>query len=276
MLNIIKADLYRIIKDKLFIVLLIICAVMALIFPLFYGIILRAVDTEVVNPFGLTISALQPFSNFGLICSIFVMIILNRDYSTGTIRNKVIIGKSRLEIFLSELVIALILILGIMLTYAMLTFVFSCLTMFSTLKIDDLGIFFASLGLQLLGWVALTCIMVFFTKALKGIGGAIALYIAIGLVLTTVGSFSSLINAVSGQTGEYINQVLRNLNIFYVMGSYIPGQISPLYALLSSGGLAADVGYGYEFLLEYILSASLFGFGAAALAFVIFNKRDLK
>ena len=278
MSNIIRADLYRIVRDKAFIILIIIACIMAFLYPAFSGALSAITKLEIANPYGLTVSALQPFSNFGLLCAIFIMIIINKDYSSGTVRNKVIMGKSRGEIFLAEFVVTLILVLSLILSYAALTFIFSCVTLGKYIAIEHIETFFIAIGLEILGWVTITCFIVFFLKAFKGLGGAIVVYVAIGLLLVAAGSIFTLITALSSKdpVASNVYHFFQNINVIHGMTTLIPSQVSPIYSALTDPSSMAFAGFDPEFLLEYIFSAVVFSSGALALGYVIFNKRDLK
>ena len=124
MLNVLNTQLYRLKKSKLFWALLIVCAVL----PLISAIFTTAVIEIVSNAFGeedvglleafrgeggeVTLSMLSGLVSLGsnpalfsLICS---SIFLSGEFSGGAIRNMILANKSRTQIFLSFLSVALI------------------------------------------------------------------------------------------------------------------------------------------------------------------------
>ena len=116
MIDLLKADLKRAVKDKLFIVLSIIAVVFAFITPLLYKFIFEIMEVDVesmqeldiisgtINAKAMFFGAFSLGNNFGLILPLFVAIIICKDFSSGTIRNKIICGKSRASIYFSLLI----------------------------------------------------------------------------------------------------------------------------------------------------------------------------
>ena len=106
MLNLLKADFFRVIKDKMFMILSIICVAISVVIPIaIFG--LFSLVTEGSVPLRDSYSALEvtdsiasPFSTFGLILIVFLLVLLGKD--NNTLRNKVIVGKSRSEIYFSN------------------------------------------------------------------------------------------------------------------------------------------------------------------------------
>ena len=135
MVDLLKADLKRALKDKLLIVLLIISGVFAVTTPLLYKGMYMLLDIEgmvELEAFGLAMSAKSMFfssfslgNNFGLILPILVAIILCKDFGQGTLRNKVICGKSRTSIYFSLLLTCGIIMWGMILAHALITLLVS-------------------------------------------------------------------------------------------------------------------------------------------------------
>ena len=134
MIDLLKTDLKRAVKDKMFIVLCIIGGAFAVITPILYKVIfvLLGIDEEAMQEFevlgmgfasakSVFFSAFSLSNNFGLILPVLVAIILCKDFSHGTIRNKIICGKSRTSIYFSLLITCVILICSFILAHALLT-----------------------------------------------------------------------------------------------------------------------------------------------------------
>ena len=96
MLNLLKTDLKRVLKDKLFIILCIIAGVFSLITPLLYkGLYVLMGGDDFLGMFsakGLFFRSFVPGDNLGLIAPVLVAIALCKDFSHGTVRNKIISG----------------------------------------------------------------------------------------------------------------------------------------------------------------------------------------
>ena len=141
MIDLLKTDLKRAVKDKLFLVLVIIAAAFAISTPFLYKIMIFALELDAetqdmlemlnigMNAKSMFVGSFSLSNNFGFILPIFVAIILCKDFSHGTIRNKIICGKSRASVYFSMLLTCMILTIGFILFHALLTLLIS-LTMF--------------------------------------------------------------------------------------------------------------------------------------------------
>ena len=104
------SDLKRIFKDKIFIVACIVGICFALLTPIILLVLtilieffnLQELSFLKESFYGRTIffGSFNPGNNFGLILPILVSIIVLKDFSYGTIRNKVITGYSRTNILI--------------------------------------------------------------------------------------------------------------------------------------------------------------------------------
>ena len=112
MFDLIKTDFYRIFKSKTFYVILGICIglpilTVLMVFGINQGfnflIGTGGEDFAAING-KLLISGIYGLSsNVGIILPIFLVIFVNGDVSNGLLRNKILVGKSRTQIYLSHL-----------------------------------------------------------------------------------------------------------------------------------------------------------------------------
>lgn len=285
MLGLLKADLYRVLKDKLFIVLLVICVVTAIGIPLLYFFIFQVIaaisETDVrekTSAIGLALTVYAPFSNSGLVLAIFMIIIIGKDYSNGTVRNKIAMGKSREEVFFANLLVTIIFVVGIMTLYAFLTYLIGWTFFNSGVTFENLGTILAKFVLETLGWALLACMISFFTNAMKTSGLAVILYIAIGLGLSVAGAITGAAAENLGLLGsgyEFAAGVFRfltNINCVYGMSTTIPGSTS-LIAVVD-GVITSSL--NGEFYAEYLISLVAFAGLFVGFGYMIFNNRDLK
>ena len=102
MRSLLKADFKRVLKDKLLLVMGILAVVFAAFTPLLYAVMfssMEMVDDPMVS--SLISGKMQFFASFsmgnnlGLIAPVLLGIALCKDFSFGTVRNKIIAGKSR-------------------------------------------------------------------------------------------------------------------------------------------------------------------------------------
>lgn len=121
MSKLLQADLYRILKSKLFLAV----AIIAVAFPILTVLVYLGIDkilaasadyldgidgSGIISGGGLGLTgqyliseAFTLSSNMGLILPIFITIFIAMDISNGTLRNKIIAGKTRTAIYFSHL-----------------------------------------------------------------------------------------------------------------------------------------------------------------------------
>ena len=97
MFKIIRASLYKLFKDRPFKITLIIGVSLAVVFSLAYHFILP----EMGSGYNMLISASSPSNNFGLAVPINLITFIIGEYNYGTIRNKIIAGNKRINIYIA-------------------------------------------------------------------------------------------------------------------------------------------------------------------------------
>lgn len=102
MIKLLKAGLFRLKKDVIFWIFIFLTIGIAG-FTLFrYTTIKETQLDKVINEF---------ITYIGLFIAIFVSIFVGKEYSQGLLRNKIIVGHSRISIFLSNLIISVLVVL---------------------------------------------------------------------------------------------------------------------------------------------------------------------
>lgn len=224
MRNLYVADLKRILKDKLFMVTCILAGVFAVINPLLNKVLFEALDMGdllggMMNAKSMLFTAFLPGDNLGLVMPILVSIIVCKDFSQGTVRNKIISGKSRAAIFLSHLFSAATVMCALMLLHALLTLGVS-LCFFSyqeaAFTAADFGYLMASLAFEMLVYFAIAAIVTFIATLAKNMGICILLYLAVSLGFSIVGAVFQVAGAFldPSATGYGVIEFLNALNIF--------------------------------------------------------------
>lgn len=109
MLNILKAEYKKFFQGKLFIAIAILIVVFPLVSGFLYGVVLKNIDNEIISVTAQAafLGSFNPLNNLGLIFLIFMLIIIMADFSQNTIRNKVIAGYSKNEIYFASTVFTL-------------------------------------------------------------------------------------------------------------------------------------------------------------------------
>lgn len=284
MLKLLGTDLKRIIKDKLFIVICIIGGLFALLNPLINLVLVAIVkipDPSYFELLGLAMSGkvafftfFNPSNNFGLILPIFISIIIFKDFSNGTIRNKIICGHSRTNIFVSIFLSTFISLFSILLVNALISFGLTML--FSPYQIGEYTgyeflYFIESLVYITIAYIFIASIIAFISVFVKNVGLSIIFYLAIamgaifmGSIFTTAEIFIDSYDFIGKEIVSPIVKFLNSINVFmYVQGS-------PLTDSIGSG-----TRYELATRLYYIFTP-LVGTGLLGLlGILVINKRDI-
>lgn len=197
MINLLNANFFKVRKDIITYVCLGLCLLMALgngVMGLFFDVIVDVPEAEelisgMYSGKMIFVSALSPVNNMGLLIPILLYIIMNRDYNTGAIRQKVIGGYSRSKIYMSSYLVTLICGLGFQL------FNMICSLAFGTLffgygtewKAGELALLLKAGLLGLLVYAVFLTIAHFFLHLLKNIG-----YVAYIGTMFVAGGLSAL------------------------------------------------------------------------------------
>lgn len=278
MLKLLKTDLKRIIKDKLFFVVCIIGLVFSIITPLLYvGIesLLFVEDESGKELFSsmfyakdLFFSSFNTTSNFGLILPILIAIILCKDFSYGTIRNKIISGNSRTNIFISMFLSGSITLIGVIFAHALLTMGISLLFFdysSTPFTLSSLGFLLLSILFEILAYLFIVAIICFLAVFMKNAGLCIVIYVAINLVLLIVSTIIGF--GLDFAKTQEINQSLVNILTF-------------LNGINVFNNIASSIGFGDKYELSNILYNTIpsivYSTGLVSLGIVVFNKKDIK
>lgn len=278
MSGLLKADFRRVFKDKLLIVMGILAVVFAAITPLLYAFLVSGTDdadSEMVmgmvsSYFSGKTQFFGSFSlgnNLGLIAPVLLAIVLCKDFSFGTVRNKIIAGKSRSAVFMSLFTTCSVVLVAVMLLHAFVTLGVSLIffdyqpTPFTT---SDLWYFLESLAFEVLVLLFISALLSWLCASMKNVGLVIVLYVAIAFILVMAGSIIQVVISIMEIAGDNENvlSVLRFLNRINV------------------GNSASYIGMGTEYTLEDVLyltiPATVGILGFTGLGLLKFNRKDLK
>lgn len=269
-----KSDLKRMLKDKLFLILIILSVVFAFTTPLLNKGLEALMnmglpdDEEPMRMFGkeMLFSVYSPVSDIGLIIPIFVAIILNKDFSYGTIRNKIIVGRSRLQVYLSLFASAIVITCIAIAAYGITTFA-ACSILFKysseTTIAKDFGMIVLSYIFIILCYACIASMISFFTVGCNKIALSIVFHLLVGIVLY-VGSLlvpalrDHLIYTYGSSFGTNLLDLVNHLNPVYIMCSVTGSNMS-----------AADVWAGFITPVFWAALITVFGI-------LIFRKKNLK
>ncbi|MBR2612945.1 MAG: hypothetical protein IKC72_07735 [Clostridia bacterium] len=268
MRNLYITDLKRILKDKLFLIAAILAGVFALINPLLNKILFSALELEdfldgMMNAKSMFFGAFLPGDNLGLVMPILISIIVCKDFSHGTVRNKIISGKSRGVIFLSHFLSSASVMCVLMLAHALLTLAFSlCFFPYQSEKftMSDFGYLLLSLLFEMIVYLAIAAIVTFIATLSKNMGICILLYLALSFGLSIIGSVFMTAGAFLDKSSSWfgIVEFINALNFF------------------TSSLIGSGVTYTAKDVLYILLSPILTIAGSLALGIHLFSRKDLK
>ena len=269
-----KADFKRVFKDKLLIVMGILAVVFALITPLLYALLFSGANEMVAGMVGGIVSAKSNFfasfsvgNNLGLIAPVLLAIVLCKDFSFGTVRNKIIAGKSRSAIFLSLFITCSVIFVAVMLLHAFVTLGVS-LIFFDyqqgEFTVSDFWYFMESLALDILTLLFVAALLSWLCACMKNVGLVIVLYIAISFVLVLAGSIMQMVYTIM----ETLDGNEKTISVLKFLDR------------INVASAVTYIGTGTKYTLEdvlYLTIPSIAGIlGFLGLGFWRFNKKDLK
>lgn len=274
MRGLLKADITRMRKDKLVLIVCILALIFAAMTPVLYAVLFSSLQIDdILMVSGLITGKSQFFgafsigNNLGLIAPVLLAIALCKDFSYGTVRNKIIAGKSRTKIFLSLFATCSVMLVAVMMLYAFATLSVSLIFFeyqTTAFTLADFWYFLVSLALELLVllWVAalLSCLC----ACMRNVGLVIVLYIAISLVLVIAGSVVQVALTVMEASGGKEN-LIKTLRFIHRIN--VGNAVS--YIGVGTSYTGADILY-----LTLPALAGILGF--TGLGVWRFNKKDLK
>ena len=275
MIDLLKTDFKRVLKDKLFIVLCIIAGAFALITPLLYKAIfslldITAEDMSEMAMLGVGFDAKSMFfgafslgNNFGLILPVFIAIIMCKDFGNGTIRNKIICGKSRANIYFSLLITCAVFTCAFILAHALLTLLVALIffdyqpTKFTA---SDFGYLMASIGFEMLVFTLISAILTFFIVFMKNAGLSIVMYFVVLFAMIIIGG----ITQASVMFVEPTDSAFKILEFFNVANVF------------TTMAIGSGTSYELKQVLYILLPNLAVLFATVTLGFVVFRKKDIK
>ena len=273
MKGLLKADFKRVLKDKLLIVMGILAIVFALVTPLLYALLFSGDNVSVNGMISGFVSAKSNFfssfsigNNIGLIAPVLLGIALCKDFSYGTVRNKIIAGKSRSAIFLSLFITCSVIFVGIMLLHGFVTLGVSLIFFdyqSAPFTMADFWYFLESLALDILTLLFVSAMLSWLCACMKNVGLVIVFYIAFNFILTLASGIITIVLSVLQVTGgkESTISVLEFVNKINVAGAV---------------NYIGTVEYTFKE-LKYLILPSVVGIlGFLGLGLWKFNKKDLK
>ncbi len=261
MRNLLAADFFRQRKDILLKVAIILIAVFACIgCGLYYVVSLMLDETELaaepfLNARYLYGSAFGISSDVGMIIPIFTGAIICKDFSMGTVRNKIIRGYARDSIFFSHLFSGMVFGCILFALYAAALLGLGTLVLGYGAEIDSEEIKFLVISFLagMLSFAAMCAFESMIAVSTGSLGLTIVFYIALAIGLQMIQGIVSMITWLP--------------EIVYEIMNYLPGNL--MYSVME-GSKEWDV-YAKSMLVSAVLLVAF-----ALIGRVVFRKKDLK
>ena len=274
MVELLKTDLKRVFKDKLLFVMGILAVVFALLTPLLYAVIFSVGNLSSEPMFASLMYSKGHFfeifsmtSDMGLIVPVLLAIVLCKDFSHGTVRNKIIAGKHRSSIFLSMFITCALVLVSVIMLSAFLSLGISLIFFdyqATPFTMADFGYFMASLAFEVLVLLFMAALLSWLCACMKKVGIAIVLYVAFTFGLLIIGSIIQVCIGILQSAGG--NDVL--LDVLKVLDR------------INVGMSTMHIGAGNSYTLSdvlYLTLTPLTGIlGFLGLGLLTFSKKDMK
>lgn len=259
MLNLLKADFYKLFKSKLTYISLIIFIILSLLLIVLYKGISIIGDTYSegfeISGKSIMFGSFSLTNNTGLLIPIFAGIFTISDIKHGTIRNKILFGQNRIKIYISNLIVSsFYCVLSALISFLVITIGQAIFFKYgASFSSDELLNFIRSLLIGIFSYIFVASISTFFALVTKSTPITVVLTIFICLGLSIISSLSSLI--VDIEKYKYL---------FYILPTYATNMMS------GSGNVSGELFvYGIISLIFFISLNTILGI-------LLFKKRDLK
>lgn len=265
-MNLIKADLYKLMKDtpvKIVLIVmvglnfftLLIFKVMQLLMPETAGM------AETFAQLGaFTYYSLFALGNLGLYVALSVCLLMGKDFSYNTIRGKITGGNSRLKIYVSTLAVNLI-VCAIFFAVTLIEGTLGTLVFFG--KFSELSVFLGVMGMSAVLYIGFTGMMTFVGMLVRSQIQAIVFNILIVVLVPSLISVLTMVNMTT--LNSDVLTVIIGATPFGIIGDLTGGTVM-------SGTLRLD---GMLW-LKAVLSTVVLGGGSSVLGYLLFNRADIK
>ena len=278
MSSLLRADIYRMRKNRLtFVSLILVLGVPVLITLMYLGIqalfsldadIGEAMDgsVQLFSANSLISSAYSLTNNIGLVIPAFAGILVCTDYSNGTLRNKVIAGNKRTAIYFSHLVTSILFSVVMITIYAAVTTILALIFFkFNKEGLEPLAreiIYFVVNGT--LSFVFMATVSTMLAMVLRSIAPTLIFTIVLAIVLMTANSIIGFLNYEKYKYVVYFIPTFCS-NFFNLQG------LSLINIFSGTAAESKDLMFA-----EGMASYLFFGAVNTMIGLLVFNRRDIK
>ncbi|MBP3713680.1 MAG: ABC transporter permease subunit [Bacilli bacterium] len=259
MSNVLKSSIFKLLRDRTFHVTLIVGGILAVLISLIYFIIDLSLSTQTNGPIhamatgsNMLLNSVSPVQNFGIAIPINLINIIVAEFTYGTIRNKVIVGYRKTQIYFGLFIVGLIFSLTLAFFYVGFSVALGCIFggfnpsgSYTSLVRNLSGAAIAEyIGMAICVYIFITSLALFFATVFRHVGGAITVNILVLIFfmilpiifLATFSSDEEVRNAANAvkwfdpifYQSITVNLALASLVAFDQDANFVAGIISPL------------------------------------------------
>jgi len=275
MSGLLKADFFRVMKSKLTLVLLILVAAFPVLITLMYLVMAWMMGegsiAEMMGYFSANTMISGAYSltnNIGLVIPAFAGILICSDFSNGTLRNKVVTGSRRWEIYLSHLIVSVVFSVVMITLYTLITAGLSLLFFkFSAEGIDmaEEVLYWSVTGTM--GFVYMATVATFFAMVTRSTAPTIIFTLVLAILLLAVSTAVSLMDYTNFRHLVYMIPT-------FTYGSFTLNSVSLTDITSMIGGVVEE--NRQLLFIEGVLSYVFFGALHTALGIILFSRKDIK
>lgn len=274
--NLIKASLFKLFRDRTFIVTAIIGVIIA-----FFMIGASALSKILSNGVDFItgessfLTTLTPGNSFGLTIPINLVVFTVGEFTYGTVRNKIIAGISKTKIYFGLYITGLVFTFILALGYSLITIgLTSLISGFNPYNIGGAKFIIFYIANIVLTYTFVTAVSVFFASLIRNIGGSITISV-ISMVFLSFLPFIILMIEISN--GIYsIEHWSIWLNPLYVIGVF-GNNVSTLFSSIDNSlGVSSVFDISNTFIAAGIVTPTYWAIIFLVLGLFVFKRSDVK
>ena len=299
MKNLFVSYLYKLRHDLAFKITLIIGGGLSILLTTIYLLLSFLVKQNMLNGQNMLVSALSPGDNFGLAIPINLITFTVLEFNQGSIRNKIIAGHSKANVYTSLVLNGLVFTFLLMIAYALVSFGLGSLfgeimkTALEGMRSDELaktgvseiipyvlqtytgmGIF-QLIVLTVMCYISLVSFTIFFSALFRNIGPSIPVVIVVLMFATSLAPIVMIL----GEDNEGLLWALRIIDPFFCLSEKeydVVGQFI-IYTLEGPAPMPiTEIRIPNEALISGIISNTIYATIFYVGGLLIFKKRDVK
>lgn len=262
MFKIVKASLFKLFKDRPFKITVIIGASLAILLTLLNCLM---ITDHGYSGYQMLLSSSSPTNNFGIAVPINLVTFIIGEFNYGTIRNKIIAGNKKSNIYIALFLMGIIFSFILMIVYIGVSVGLASILCGFTLSGQnvDSKIILSTIAYSLFIYITLSALSLLTATSIRHVGGSITVTVLMimgGLIAAILTMTNSLKN------GEYNLPVIA-----FITNPLLISSVTSTTSFFD--GLFSNL---YDYLGLSILSNVIYTAVFLTLGIFIFNKRDVK